>query len=215
MLVKTYRGTASERCVVALENQRFILQQPAELVLAFLHDDYSALCDCNGNPPTAEQAEYYREQFARHSAAPLLRDMINHVLVCEQERGFDPVARLAAYAFAHDMFDLSRVASFSQRVTLETSVDSQNRDMLERWHQLLQEGKGEAITTRGELFDALLADAQAAGSPFSLTLAAEFSSPSQLLKSFVVEMVHTRVLLHRCACGLYALAGEALPCSCD
>lgn len=215
MLVKTYRGTASERCVVALENQRFMLQRPVELVLAFLHDDYSALQDCNGNPATPEQALLYHEQFTQHSAAPLLRDMINYVLVCEQERGFDPVARLAAYAFAHDMFDLSRVASFSQRVTLETSVDSQNRDMLERWHKLLQEGKGCAITTREELFEALLADAQAAGSPFSLTLAAEFSSPSQLLKSIVVEMVHTRVLLRHCNCGLYALAGEAPSCGCD
>ncbi|MCL2445215.1 MAG: hypothetical protein FWD06_00380 [Oscillospiraceae bacterium] len=211
MLVKTYRGTASERCVVALETQRFMLRQPAELVLAFLHDDYSTLHGCDGNPPTPEQAEHYYEQFSQHSAAPLLRDMINHVLVCEQERGFDPVTRLAAYAFAHDMFDLSRVASFSQRVTLETSVDSQNRDMLSRWNILAQSGKTQ---TQRELFDALLEDAQAAGNPFTLTLAAEFSSPSQLLKSIVVEMVHMRVLLCCCDCGRYALAADTLPCAC-
>ncbi|MCL2195007.1 MAG: hypothetical protein FWB76_03560 [Oscillospiraceae bacterium] len=215
MLVKTYRGTASERCVVALENQRFVLRQPAELVLAFLHDDYAALHGCDGTPPTPEQTEHYHEQFARHSAAPLLRDMISHVLVCEQERGFDPVTRLAAYAFAHDMFDLSRVASFSQRVTLETSVDSQNRDMFTRWNELAQNGRGQEITTRRELFDALLEDATTAGSPFSLTLVAEFSSPSQLLKSVVVEMVHTRTLLRRCDCGRYALAGEELACGCE
>jgi len=214
MLVKTYRSTAGGCCVVALENRRFVLQEPAELVLAFLHENYSGLCGCDGEPLAPEQAELCCEVFSQHSAAPLLRDMINHVLVCEQERGYDPVTRLAAYAFAHDMFDLSRVASFAQRVTLEASVDSDNRDMLARWHDVIQHTKAQPFATREELFNALLEDAQANGSPFTLTLAAEFSSPSQLLKSVVAEMVHTRVLLRRCGCGRYALAGDALPCAC-
>jgi len=207
MLVKTYRGTAGGRCVVVLENRRFVLQQPAELVLAFLHDDYTALRGCNGELLSPEQAELCHEMFSQHSAAPLLRDMIDHVLVCEQERGFDCVTRLAAYAFAHDMFDLSRVASFSQRVTLEASVEAGSQAMLARWGELAQQ-------PHDNLFNALLDDAQANGSPFSLTLAAEFSSPSQLLKSIVVEMVQMRVLLRCCGCGKYALAGDKLTCDC-
>jgi len=225
MVVETFRSVGSGHCEVALREEanenavawRFMLDSPACLVLAFLNDDYEALLDASDETTAGqEQALYYRERFARGNSA-LLRDMVNHVLVCEDERGFDPIARLAAYSFANEMFDLSRVASYSERVSLETSVlgTEATRRMSRRWNNLLEGHKQQPFPSRGELFEALMRDAAMNKYPFELGVSAEFSSLPQLLKAFVAEMIRTRVLLCRCgACGRYALAADEETCVC-
>ena len=225
MVVKTFRSSGSSRCEVVLREDigdmtaawRFVLPQPACLVLAFLNDDYSSLRANDEETVSDEQAVYYRETFSRGNGA-LLRDMIDHVLICREERGFDPITRLAAYSFANEMFDLSRVASFAERVSLEASVlgNDAAQQMSERWNGLLGEHKQRQFPSREDLFEALLRDSDTHKYPFELGLSMEFPSLSQLLKAFVVEMIRNRDLLCRCdACGRYALAKEQGHCGCE
>jgi len=224
MVVKTFRSSGSSRCEVVLREDvgemtaawRFVLEQPACLVLAFLNDDYSNLRFSDDETVSDEQAAYYRETFSRGNGA-LLRDMIDRVLVCREERGFDPITRLAAYSFANEMFDLSQVASFAERVSLEASVLGSDaaQQMTERWKALLDEHKQRQFPSREDLFEALMRDTEAYNYPFELGLSMEFPSLSQLLKAFVVEMIRSRKLLCRCeSCGRYALAKGQGRCGC-
>ena len=224
MVVEMFRTSGENGCeVIARETLggtlvawRFLLNGPASLVLAFLNDAYETLRASEEETISDEQAMYYRETFARGNGA-LLRDMINHVLVCEEERGFDPIVRLAAYSFANGMLDLSPVTSYAERVSLETSVlgAEATQWMSERWNALLAEHKLRPFPCREEFFKALVQDAEAAKYPFELGVSTEFSSLPQLLKAFVAEMIHKRVLLCRCElCGRYALAAEEELCLC-
>jgi len=195
---------------------RFLLDRPACLVLAFLNDDYSGIRVSETDFVSSEQAEYYREAFSRGNGA-LLRDMIDHVLVCTEERGFDPIIRLAAYSFANEMFDLSRVASFTERISLEASVlgVESTQQMALAWSALLGKHKQKPFPCREALFESLVKDANENEYPFALGLLIEYPSLPQLLKAFVVEMIRSRVLLRRCGeCGRYALAKEPAACSC-
>ena len=223
MVVETYRTSGGSGCEVIMREEvggaeaawRFSLKNPADLVLAFLNDEYDALRS-DGSRISGEQALYYREVFSRGNG-PLLRDMVDHVLVCGEERGFDTIARLAAYSFANEMFDLSRVASYTERLSLETSVLGKTATgyMSESWNALLAEHKKQQYPRREDLFEALVQDAQKRGYPFELGLSSQYSSLPQLLKAFVAEMIRGRVLLRRCAvCGRYGLAKEEAVCIC-
>jgi len=207
MVVKLHKGVHSTQYTIALDDWSFVLAHPAELVLAFLNEDYAGIC--------AEHADHCAQTLSQSGGAPLLRDMIDHVLVCEKERGFDPITRLAVYSFVTDMFDLSRVASFSERVSLDASAAAPEdaAQMTERWTTLLEQKQPKQLC-REDLFELLLQDAASADLPFALQFSMEFSSLSQLLKSFVVEMIRTRVLLTRCDCGRYMLAKEQDKCAC-
>ena len=223
MVVELFRCAGSEACALSLRDTvdgaqvawAFQLESPARLALAFLNDEYESLAQ--GAPLEAGQAWVFREAFSRGNCA-LLREMIGHVLVCREERGFDPVARLAAYSFAHELFDLSRVASYAERVSLETSVVG-TRDMTRMsagWSVILEAHKKEPLARRSDLFEALLRDAAEKGYAFELSVSQEYSSLPQLLKSVVVEMIRGRVLLRRCpGCGRYSLAGEQSGCGCS
>lgn len=217
MALEVFRSYGSESCAVALHDRvdgenvewRFQLARPLQLLLAFL----------NGEPDeigtlTFAQQRYFHESFAS-GAGELLRDMVTHVLVCEEERGFDPIARLAAYSFSHEMFDLSRVASYAARFSLETSVIGRRETdrMSSGWGALLDAYKAQALPRREALFEALVSDAAAKGHPFELSVATEYASLSQLLKSVVIEMIQTRTLLRRCpACGRHFAANEECLC---
>ena len=223
-MVETFRTSGQRGCEVIVRevvdgldaSWRFSLKAPAELVLAFLNDEYDTLRASEEETASDEQSMYYRGVFSRGNG-PLLRDMVDHVLVCEEERGFDPIARLAAYSFANGMFDLSRVASYTERLSLETSVvgAAATAQVSERWNALLEEYKQQQFPRREELFAALVKDTEENGYPFELGVSMEYSSLPQLLKAFVVEMIRTRALLRRCpACGRYALAAEDGACWC-
>jgi len=222
MVVEVFRSSGGEACALSLRDTvdgadaawGFQLETPARLVLAFLNEEYEALGQ--GAPLDPGQAWYFREAFSRGNCA-LLREMIDHVLVCREERGFDPVTRLAAYSFAHELFDLSRVASYAERVSLETSVVG-TRDMAHMtagWSAILEAHKKEPLARRSDLFEALMQDAAEKGYSFELSVAQEYSSLPQLLKSIVVEMIRGRVLLRRCpGCGRYSLAADESGCGC-
>ena len=217
MALEIFRSFGSEACALTARDQvdgesvewRFQLERPLQLVLAFLNEEPEALGEL-----TLEQQHWLREGFAGGSG-DMLRDMAVHVLVCPQERGFDPVARLAAYSFSHEMFDLSRVASYAARSTLETSVVG-TREMSRLssgWSALLEDYKAQPLPRREALFEALVEDARRKGHPFELSLATEYTSLSQLLKALVIEMIQTRALLRRClGCGRYFPANEVCLC---
>ena len=222
MVVETFRTSGSEACALTVQDNvngvavewSFQLECPARLVLAFLNEDYESFT--KEDPPTDEQAWYLRGAFAKGNGA-LLREMVDHVLVCREERGFDPITRLAAYSFAHELFDLSRVASYAERVSLEASVVGTKAmaSMTAGWSGILSAHKAQPLAQRSDLFEALVLDAAEKGYAFELSLSQEHSSLSQLLKSFVVEMIRTRVLLGRCpGCGQYFLAAEGSDCNC-
>ncbi|MDR2753656.1 MAG: hypothetical protein LBB50_05055 [Oscillospiraceae bacterium] len=216
MVAETFQAAGSEACTVLLQETQddtpgwyLHLRCPAALVLAFLNDEFDELTQ------TPEQEHVLRTELARGNGAQL-REMIDHVLVCKEERGFDPIVRLAAYSFAHEMFDLSRLASFTERVSLETAVVGTvpTENMAARWGAILKAHKAAPFAQRSDLFRALLEDANSARYPFELSMAREYPSISQMLKAFVAEMVRTRALLRRCpACGRYLLAAEDA-CTC-
>jgi len=225
MAVKIFRSSGNTNCEVVVQEDidgivaswRFLLERSACLVLAFLNDDYGGIRVNETDSVSEEQADYYRETFSRGNGA-LLRDMVDHVLVCKEERGFDPITRLAAYSFANEMFDLSRVASFAERVSLEASVlgADATQQMAQAWSALLGAHKQKPFPCREELFKALVQDADTNQYPFALGLSMEFPSLPQLLKAFVVEMIRNRELLRRCdECGRYALAKESAGCGCE
>ena len=225
MAVKIFRSSGNSNCEVIVQEDidgieaswRFLLERPTCLVLAFLNDNYSAIRINETDHVSDEQADHYRETFSRGNGA-LLRDMIDHVLICDEERGFDPITRLAAYSFANEMFDLSRVASFAERVSLEASVlgAEATQQMAQAWSALLGAHKQKPFPCREELFNALVQDADANQYPFALGLSMEFPSLPQLLKAFVVEMIRNRELLRRCGgCGCYALAKDTAACACE
>jgi len=217
MALEIFRSFGGEACAFTVRERvngesvewHFQLKRPLQLVLAFLNEEPDALGQL-----TEEQQGYFREGFAS-GGGDLLRDMAAHVLVCTEERGHDPVARLAAYSFSHEMFDLSRVGSYAARFTLETSVVG-TREMARMsagWSTLLEAYKAQAMPRREALFEALVSDARVKGHPFELSLAAEYASLSQLLKSLVIEMIQTRALLKRClGCGRYYPANEMCEC---
>ena len=218
MVVEAFRSAGSEACALSLRGAeegaewRFQLECPARLVLAFLNEEYEGMCETM----TAAQAWHFRDAFSRGNCA-LLRDMVDHVLVCREARGFDPVTRLAAYSFAHELFDLSRVASYAERVSLETSVvgTKEMTHMTAGWSTILEAHKKEPLARRSDLFEALVQDAAEKGYSFELSVSQEYSSLPQLLKSIVAEMIRERELLRRCpGCGSYSLAGGESGCGC-
>jgi rRNA maturation protein Nop10 len=222
MVVELFRSSGSEACALSLRDTvegidvawDFQLEYPARLVLAFLNGEYE---DLNQREPLSEgQAWYFRDAFSRGNCA-LLRELVDHVLVCREARGFDPITRLAAYSFAHELFDLSRVASYAERVSLETSVVG-TKDMTHMtagWSAILEAHKKEPLARRSDLFEALMQDAAEKGYSFELSVSQEHSSLPQLLKSVVAEMIRERELLRRCpACGRYSLAEEESGCGC-
>ena len=217
MALEVFRSFGGEACALTVRERvsgesvewYFQLERPLQLVLAFLNEEPDAL-----GALTDVQQRWLREGFAS-GGGDLLRDMAVHVLVCAEERGHDPIARLAAYSFSHEMFDLSRVASYAARFTLETSVvgTREMSRMSAGWSTLLEAYKAQAMPRREALFDALVNDARLKGHPFELSLAAEYATLSQLLKSLVIEMIQTRALLKRClGCGRYYPANELCEC---
>ena len=217
MALEVFRSFGGEACALTVHERvggesvewQFQLERPLQLVLAFLNEESDALGEL-----TPEQQIWLREGFAS-GGGDLLRDMAAHVLVCTEERGHDPIARLAAYSFSHEMFDLSRVASYAARYTLETSVVGTRAmsRMSDGWSALLEAYKAQALPRREALFESLVNDARMKGHPFELSLASEYASLSQLLKALVIEMIQTRALLKRClGCGRYYPANEACEC---
>jgi len=216
MALEFFRSFGGEACALTVRERvdgqsvewQFQLNRALQLVLAFLNQEPEAL----GELEPAQQ-KYFLEGFG--GSGDLLRDMAAHVLVCTQERGHDTIARLAAYSFSHEMFDLSRVASYAARYTLETSVVG-TREMARMsagWSTLLETYKAQALPRRAALFEALVNDARVKGHPFELSLAAEYASLAQLLKALVIEMIQTRALLKRClGCGRYYPANELCGC---
>ena len=217
MALEVFRSFGGEACALTVRERvggervewHFQLERSLQLVLAFLNEEPDAL-----GTLTDIQRRWLRDGFAS-GGGDLLRDMAVHVLVCAEERGFDPIARLAAYSFSHEMFDLSRVASYAARFNLETSVvgtQAMGR-MSSSWSTLLESYKGLPLPRREALFEALVEDARVKGHPFELSLATEFSSLSQLLKSLVIDMIQTRTLLRWClGCGRYFPANETCEC---
>jgi len=217
MALEVFRSFGGEACALTVRERvggesvewQFQLERALQLVLAFLNEESDALGEL-----TPEQQIWLREGFAS-GGGDLLRDMAAHVLVCTEERGHDPIARLAAYSFSHEMFDLSRVASYAARYTLETSVVGTRAmsRMSDGWSALLEAYKAQALPRREALFESLVNDARMKGHPFELSLASEYASLSQLLKALVIEMIQTRALLKRClGCGRYYPANEACEC---
>lgn len=217
MALEVFRSFGNEACSINLRERvggesvewRFQLASPTLLVLAFLNEEPEVLGEL-----TPAQHRYFFEGFSG-AGSSLLRDMVIHVLVCSEERAFDPIARLAAYSFSHEMFDLSRVASYAARFSLETSVVGKRETdtMTEGWVALLETYKTQALPRREALFDALVNDAAMKGHPFELSVAAEYASLSQLLKALVIEMIQTRTLLRKClGCGRFFPANEPCPC---
>ena len=192
---------------------RFSLASPAAFVLAFLNEEYDALCT-EAQPLSDAQAAYFHEVFSRGNGS-LLRDMIEHVLM--EGYGADPAARLAAYAYANEMTDLSPLVSYADRVSLEpAAVGSAAPAMRERWAALREEHKLQEYPRRDDLIDALVQDAAGYGCRFELGVVMEYPSLPQMLKAFVVEMVRGRTLLRKCGrCGRYALAGIGERCRCE
>ena len=217
MALEVFRSFGGEACALNVRERvggesvewQFQLDRALQLVLAFLNQEPDSLGEL-----TPAQQVYFLEGFAS-GGGDLLRDMAAHVLVCTQERGHDTIARLAAYSFSHEMFDLSRVASYAARYTLETSVVG-TREMARMsagWSTLLETYKAQALPRRAALFEALVNDARVKGHPFELSLAAEYASLAQLLKALVIEMIQTRALLKRClGCGRYYPANELCGC---
>jgi len=217
MALEVFRSFGGEACALTVRERvggervewHFQLERPLQLVLSFLNEEPEAL-----GTLTDVQQRWLQEGFSS-GGGDLLRDMATHVLVCAEERGFDPIARLAAYSFSHEMFDLSRVASYAARFTLETSVvgtQAMGR-MSAGWSTLLENYRAQAMPRREALFEALVEDARVKGHPFELSLAAEYATISQLLKSLVIEMIETRALLRRClGCGRYYPANENCGC---
>ncbi|MCL2494500.1 MAG: hypothetical protein FWE98_02440 [Oscillospiraceae bacterium] len=217
MALEVFRSFGGEACAVTVRERvggesvewQFQLERPLQLVMAFLNGEPEALGEL-----TEVQQRWLREGFSG-GGGDLLRDMAVHVLVCAEERGHDPIARLAAYSFSHEMFDLSRVASYAARFTLETSVVGTREmgRMSAGWSTLLEEYKAQPLPRREALFEALAEDARQKGHPFELSMAAEYATLSQLLKSLVIEMIQTRALLKRClGCGRHYPANEACVC---
>jgi len=217
MALEVFRSFGGEACAFTLRERiggesvewSFQLERSLQLMLAFLNEEPESLGEL-----TPVQLRYFREGFSS-GGGDLLRDMVTHVLVCPEERGFDPIARLAAYSFSHEMFDLSRVASYAARYTLETCVvgTREMSRMSAGWSTLLEAYKAQAMPRRAALFEALVNDARIKGHPFELSLAAEYASLSQLLKALVIEMIQTRALLKRClGCGRYYPANELCGC---
>jgi len=217
MALEVFRSFGGEACALTVHERvggesvewQFQLERPLQLVLAFLNEEPDAL-----GTLTDAQQHWLREGFAS-GGGDLLRDMAVHVLVCAEERGFDPIARLAAYSFSHELFDLSRVSSYAARFTLETSVVGTREmgRMSSGWSALLDHYRTQAMPRREALFEALVEDARLKGHPFELSLAAEYATLSQLLKALVIEMIETRTLLKRClGCGRYCPANENCEC---
>jgi len=213
MALEFFRSFGGEACALTVRDRvgggsvewQLPLERALRLVLAFLNEEPEALGEL-----TPAQQEYFREGFAG-GGGDLLRDMAAHVLVCTQERGHDPVARLAAYAASHEGFDPGRVASYAARYTLEARAAG--ACLPGGWDALLEEYKALPLPRRDALFEALADDARRKGHPFELRLAAEYASLSQLLKALVIEMIQTRALLKRClGCGRYYPANELCGC---
>lgn len=224
MVLECFRSAGSEACAITICDKigeedfawSFRLEQPAQLVLAFLNNAYDDLF--SKDPRERDfQRVYLRENLAR-SNQRLMREMITHVLVCKQEQGFDPVLRLAAFTFAEGMFEVDRLTRYTEKATLETSVlgEEAMERMSARWGRMLAEqGAAGPHASREALFEALLADAAEEGYPFELSFCQEYASFAHLLKAFAVSMIRGRVLLKRCQrCQRYFLSSESAESYC-
>ncbi|MDR1928387.1 MAG: DUF6076 domain-containing protein [Oscillospiraceae bacterium] len=220
MTLEVFRSAGSEVCAVALRDKllneeifwEFLPKTPSQMLLAFLNEDYGSLL-AQESPLRELQQAYLRERLSGGSCRHL-RDMIDHVLVCKREKGFDPVMRLAAYTYAEGLFDVDRLTRYTEKATLEASVlgaQAMER-MSAAWAALLEQRRNAALPASKEvLFDALLMDATAQGYPFELSFCQEYSSFAHLLKAFAVELIRGRSLLKRCqCCGRYFPARESL-----
>ena len=190
---------------------QFRFESPVELVLCFMNKDYSPLLSTQSHGERRQQIAYFRETFARPSLEAL-REFIDHVLVCENARGFDPVVRLAAFAYAGGAFDFP---GGTEGRELEASVVGQTAAarMSQRWGVLLKEYSTFG-QSREALFEALIEDAAANEYPFELGVSTEYASFAHLLRAFAEDMIVSRQLLRRCpVCRRYAVA-EALPFPC-
>jgi|GEM_PF-1374663 len=190
---------------------QFRFESPVELVLCFMNRDYSPLLSTQSQSERRRQIAYFRETFAQTSLGEM-REFINHVLVCETARGFDPVIRLAAYAYAGGSFGFSGGMESRE---LEASVVGQKAAarMSQRWGALMREFSATG-KPREALFEALLEDTAANGYPFELGVSTEYASFAHLLRVFAEDMVVSRQLLRRCPiCRRYTIA-EALPFPC-
>ena len=190
---------------------QFRFESPVELVLCFMNRDYSPLLSTQSQSERRRQIAYFRETFAQASLGDM-REFINHVLVCETARGFDPVIRLAAYAYAGGSFGFS---GGTESRELEASVVGQKAAarMSQRWGALMREHSALG-KPRDTLFEALLEDTAANGYPFELGVSTEYASFAHLLRVFAEDMVVNRSLLRRCpVCRRYTIA-EALPFPC-
>ena len=202
------RETVSRETVPPLQ---FRFESPVELVLCFMNRDYSPLLSTQSQSERRRQIAYFRETFAQTSLGEM-REFINHVLVCETARGFDPVIRLAAYSYAGGSFGF---AGGTESRELEASVVGQKAAarMSQRWGALMREHSAPG-RPRETLFEALLEDAAMNGYPFELGVSTEYESFAHLLRVFAEDMVAARQLLRRCpVCRRYAIA-EALPFPC-
>jgi len=211
--LELFKTAGSEVCTLTLrgeeDNWRFRLENAFELVLYFMNGECQPLLSTESWQDRQRQAAYFREAFAS-PALVSLRDLAEHVLVCGQPRGFDPVARLAAYTYANGITD---VLGFAESREPETSVVGSEAaaHMTRNWGALRKQ-----YCAREPLFAALLEDAARQGYPFELGVCARYPSLPHLLRALVGDMIESRRLLRRCpVCKSYSMA-EALPhpCAC-
>jgi len=214
MPLELFKTSGSEACTLILRGEesawRFHLEDAVELVLYFMNEAYLPLLSTESWEDRQRQAAYFGAALAS-PALSALRDLAEHVLVCEQARGFDPVVRLAAYTYANGLPDVLGCAETRE---LETTVIGSEAaaDMTRNWGALRKQ-----YHERESLFAALLEDAAREGYPFELGVSAQYPSLPHLLRALVGEMAASRRLLRRCpVCGRYSMA-DALPhpCACE
>ncbi|MCL2105470.1 MAG: DUF6076 domain-containing protein [Oscillospiraceae bacterium] len=220
MVLECFRSANSDACALTLRDRlgeadiqwNVQLKSPAHMVLAFMNEDCGELLAEEEDLRRVQQL-YWRESFGKASLRPL-RELVEHVLLCKQEKGFDPIVRLAAYTFAEGLFDVDRLTRYTEKATLETSVRgaAAMESMMGSWSALLEARSAAALPgDRAGLFEALLADAAEKLYPFELSFCQEYSSLTHLLKAFVIEMIRGRVLLKRClSCGRCFLSAESV-----
>ena len=215
MPLELFRTTGSDTCAVTFHEEEgdwcVRLDDACKLVECFMNLAYLPLLTDDTREIRQRQAMFFRRAFADPSLDPL-RNLVNHVLVCETPRGFDPVIRLAAYTFLNGESDLLGCAETRE---LETSVVGSRAaaGMAQNWNALA-EAYAARRESRAEIFQALLDDAAEKEYPFELGVSARYPSLGDVLRMLVGNMIESRRLLRRCPTCMKYFPADALPLPC-